>query len=238
MVPRLWAQVAGGDDDTVATTVVKERAARTCTSAQEEDPCSDHQMQHILTKLREYQSKRYQCTARCRAVPAAGDTNNSKCWTLHTYCEHMDAHNRVAGAWSGTWQLELQTEQTATLAAELQWHAHAAEGANVQTRSTRRYEPKTVSTATEVVHSIVAKFEHSKLSYEEQLANAVVAQMVEWEKQFAEALSSSLNNDTVEGLVKPLRRILPVTKTRFKWDSAAHQRSVQLLHARQQKQNK
>jgi len=214
-----------GASDSGIAAANKQRSQSECANNEPEE-IKDGQMQHIMNKVKDYQSKRYQCTARCSLEKNSDDGPTT--WTIRTYCQHLDPSNCLAGSLSGEWTLQITTEKTAELTAVLAWHAHYAENVNVQTRSRRSYDTKQVTTAEEKVNSMVAMFEKDQMSYEEQLACAVIKKMEAWELEFYDALAGM---EEAPDLVRPLRRILPITKTRFKWDSAA-QRNVQLLNAR------
>jgi len=209
--------------DKCTAEAAKKRAQAQCTDSVPEP--TERQFQHISKRLHDYQSKRYTTPARCSLV-----VHDSKTCTIRTYCEHLDQSNCLAGALAGEWQLTITSETTADCRATLRWHAHYAEDSNVQTRSTREYPVTSVSTEEEKVNAMVKQFEKEQMSYEEQLARAIVQHMVRWEEDFYQALANGPLADAPD-LVRPLRRILPITKTRFKWDSAA-QKNVQLLNAR------
>jgi F-actin capping protein alpha subunit len=153
---------------------------------------------------------------------------------VHTYAEHLDAANCHAGSWSAAWHIQVVSEQEAHLSGCMAFHGHASEcGSNVQTRATRTFARVTIGAQEEVVNSLVAQFEQSTLSYDEQLATKIVDQIARYETEWHEALNEMYNSNVEEALRK-LRRILPITKTRFKWDSAA-QKNVRLLNARNTK---
>jgi F-actin capping protein alpha subunit len=151
---------------------------------------------------------------------------------LNTYVEHLDAANGNAGYWQGSWHVHVQNETQANVAGHLQLHTHAAERGSpnqIQSQALRNYQA-TVSTREEKVNSIVAEFEKSTLSYAEKLMMKVIQYITSQEEQFYQNLEQWFQEPQEDSLRK-LRRILPITKTRFKWDSSA-QRSVQLLNAR------
>lgn len=227
-------RAAASSEECTAEEAAEKRAQAQCTAADIREP-TESQFRHISERLRDYQSKRYATTAaRCSLVVVRHEeednnaTKNSAC-TIRTYCEHVDRSNCLAGALAGEWHVTITSEKTADCRATLRWHAHYAEDCNVQTRSAREYAAAEVSTVEEKVNAMVKRFEQEQMSYEEQLARAVVQHMERWEEDFYQALATHLAD--APDLVRPLRRILPITKTRFKWDSAA-QKNVQLLNAR------
>lgn len=234
-----------GSSAAAVDAAAERRAQAQCHQGAGVAPVTSSQFQHIETRLQDYQTKRYPTSdstvlvVRCRVEEEVLDekssnydstcsTANATAGVLRTYCEHLDPSNCLAGSLTGEWHVRIVTEQTAELRGTLRWHAHYYEESNVQTRSTREYPITLVTTVEEKVNAMVKQFEKEQMSYEEQLARALVLQVERWEQDFYTALAGM---EEAPDLVRPLRRILPITKTRFKWDSAA-QRNVQLLNAR------
>jgi F-actin capping protein alpha subunit len=217
------------------------------------------QVEWIHSKIHDYQ-ERYRTkgvTARCTvteqadkeaatmtaaAQGGAAAAAAAVVLVVHTYAEHLDAANCSSGCWVGTWTMELLSEKDANLSGRVQFGAHHAEGqgVNVQTRIVCNFNAVLrVSTEEEMVNSMVAKFEKNTMSYAEQLATKLVEQIALYESQLYEALQEQNGEEqtyaaNVEEGLRKLRRILPITKTRFKWDSAA-QKNVKLLNARSSK---
>jgi F-actin capping protein alpha subunit len=217
----------------------KEHAVRTCSgtigeTAETSSNSSDCQIEHIRTKLSNYQS-RYTAkgvTARCSVVQEQAAEDGSTVIVARTYAEHLDAGNCSAGSWAAVWTIRILTEKEAELQGTVQLHTHYSEGgSNVQTRAAKEFEAKTVTTEEELVHSLVAKFEKNTMSYAEQLAGRIVERIGVYEQQLHTELSAMLEQHNLDDVLRKIRRILPVTKTRFKWDSAA-QRNVKLLNSR------
>jgi hypothetical protein len=203
-----------------------EHFARTCSEPAEPPKEGTSQVVHIRSKIIDYQ-KLYRdkgVTARCAVQASLEDPSVI---SVRTYVEHMNAHNCTSGSWSAVWTVKILEEKEAELSGEVKLHTYYAEGTcNVHSRATRTFESVKVSTEEEKVHAMVAVFEKETMSYEEQLSKVVVDKIVAWEK----GLYSDVTNmyGDLDGQLRKLRRILPITKTRFKWDSAA-QRQVQLL---------
>jgi len=49
------------------------------------------------------------------------------------------------------------------------------------------------------------------------LAKAIVVQITAWEKEAIEALGA-VYEEEMDGTLKAIRRVLPITRTRLKWD--------------------
>jgi Mg2+ and Co2+ transporter CorA len=101
--------------------------------------------------------------------------------------------------------------------------------ARYQLRPTRHFEVQQAMTAEEQVNSIVAKMEARTMSYEDKVAKAIVKQITAREKELYEQMKDMC--DQIDDNLKKMRRILPITKTRFKWDASA-QKQVKLLNER------
>ena len=129
------------------------------------------------------------------------DKNEAGHLVLRTYAEMIDTHKSRTGCWSGCWTIDNDCKLRGTISA----HVYNSEDGNMQFRAKREVPEKKISNADDVVKAI-KRAEASLLS----------------DLTDQEALTSSL---------KRIRRILPITKTRMKWDDAAH-KGVGLLNER------
>ena len=203
---------------------------RNCLASQEEEPTAGFPQQ-LLAKVREYHCTRYsdrpEITARSSIVPA---TDEDDSMILRTYVETSHTTNATAGYWASAWTIAVVDERTARFSSgRIQVHAWCGEDGNVQTTQVQHDVPaETITTEEEVVHSRVAQFEQKIMSYEEQLVQAVVKRIMQIQDDVVYPAVSSMDT---EGALRKLRRVFPITKTKFKWDSAA-QRNVKLLNER------
>lgn len=192
----------------------------------EPSPSGSTQIEHVKRKLENYQ-KLYtdkDLTARYTCIDNAGVIE------INTYAEVIDTNNCVTGSWAAKWFATMLSEKTANLSGEVTFHVHYYErGSNIQTRSVRFYKVEEVAAREEKVNAMVHMFQKEKMSYEEQLSKVVVNAIMERESTFYDDLQTMFNN--VDQNLRKVRRILPVTKTRFKWDTAA-QKQVILLNQR------
>jgi uncharacterized coiled-coil protein SlyX len=185
------------------------------------------QIEYIKGKLDTYQSlyTNKGVTARHTVIEQGKEV------VIRTYAEHLNTHNCMTGYWAAQWRVKILGEKDADLGGKVKLHAYYyEEGSNVQMRAETDFASKPVSAADEKVNSMVARFEKQKMSYEEQLAKVIVDQIAAHEKKMYDQLTSMIEELKDETL-KKFRRILPVTKTRFKWDAEA-QKQVRLLNAR------
>lgn len=134
--------------------------------------------------------------------------------TIRTCAEIVSPHNCSSGCWTAEWVLAVNGTD-GDLSGKVNLHVYYYEdGSNVQMRSSREFPPE----------SLVG-------SDDDSLAKAVVDQVSMWEVIVFGELSSLYEEGEMESKLRHIRRILPITKTRFKWDAAA-QASVKLLNAR------
>jgi uncharacterized coiled-coil protein SlyX len=206
-------------------TFLQELSDKHCT---EGAPKGSSQIEYVKGKLTDYQQSLYidkGVTARHNVI------EDGKEVVIRTYAEHLDTHNCMTGSWSAQWTVLIQGEKEADLGGSAKLHAYYfEEGSNVQMRADKTFVSKPIEAQEEMVNSLVAKFEKQKMSYEEQLAKVIVDQITAHEKEMYTQLASMVE-ELGDSTLKKFRRILPVTKTRFKWNAEA-QKQVRLLNAR------
>lgn len=204
---------------------LQEFSVKQCT---EEVPKGSTQIEFVKGKLTDYQQSLYTdkgVTAHHTVI------EKGKEFVIRTYAEHLDTHNCMTGSWSAEWKILIRGEKEADLGGNVKLHAYYyEEGSNVQMRADKDFVSKPIEAKDEKVNSMVAKFEKQKMSYEEQLSKVIVDEITSHEKEMYNQLASMVE-ELGDSTLKKFRRILPVTKTRFKWD-ADSQRQVRLLNAR------
>lgn len=184
----------------------------------------------IRTKLTEYQNRYIEKDLTARFTLQKSSDEEEGVMVARTHVEHLDSMNSRTGRWSTEWKIKPGKETEAEVSGTATIHVHYFEnGANLQLRSSRQFDKQSASTAEEQVNSIVAQMESRTMSYEEKVANAILAQISSREKELYEQFLVMC--DEIDSKLKKIRRILPITKTRFKWDAAA-QKQVRLLNAR------
>lgn len=205
---------------------IKQLNARTCSIETSEKEGS--LMKAIQEKLKDYQG-RYTAkdlTTRLTLQPDAQGHNI----TAKTYVENLDLQNCRTGGWSTEWTITPCNETNVDVTGTAHMHLHYYEGgSNMQLRATRQYPPRTVGTEEEAVHAIVAKLEARNMSYDEKIAKAVGKEIAAREQEFYDQMKGVCED--VDSSLKKMRRILPITKTRFQWNGAA-QKQVRLLNDR------
>jgi hypothetical protein len=158
--------------------------------------------------MQDYQGKRYGAgkptvQARCLVDTISNDDNNNDTnIVLRTYAETIDAHKHRTGYWAGEWIL---SDDETSLLGSLSVHVYYYEEANLQLRAQRQVPSTPIGSAADAMKVI--------------------------KRAEAGLLSDLTDQDAIQTSLKRIRRILPITKTRMKWDNAA-QNAVRLLNAR------
>lgn len=129
------------------------------------------------------------------------DTNDEGHLVLRTYAEMIDPHKTRTGYWAGCWIIETESSVRGTMSV----HVYNYEDGNIQMRAQREMPKKDISTAEEVIKAI--------------------------KRAEASLLSDVTDKDALTSSLKSIRRILPISKTRMKWDDGA-QKAVSLLNKR------
>ena len=226
-------------------TIVQEYNARRClpTIGKQDGDNNDRDnnstktplMKAIQSKLDDYQTKVYKekgLDARSTLQHDEDNNNNKNDLIARTYVEQLDAHNCRTGSFACQWliQPDPQAEREAKISGQAVLHLHYYEnGSNQQLRARRKFDVQLASTEEEKVHAIVAKMEARNMSYEDKVAKAICQKIEQHEQEVYRQLQEMTVE--LEEKLRKLRRILPITKTRFKWNAAAQQQ-VKLLNDR------
>lgn len=126
---------------------------------------------------------------------------------LTTHAEHLDGHNSRTGSWTAKWKIECENMSGAT----------SADISGTVESKCWCYEDCTA-------HMLASQsFETVSVQADEEnpLARALMDQIVAWEKDVMEALNA-VYGDEMDGTLKKIRRTLPITRTRLKWELIAN----------------
>lgn len=170
----------------------------------------------LKTKLEQYQQQNFAGKQGVTARMAM--TSNGNQLVVHTYAEKLDQPNRISGYWRATWTIDSDaaaTNDSADMSGRVQVHSYAHEEGNAQVRVDKKFDTMQVTKTA------------LKKSDEPTLAQAIMKQITQWESDVLELLAAMNEGETGEHL-KSIRRVLPITKTKMKWNVVA-QRSVQTL---------
>ena len=169
----------------------------------------------LTAKLEQYQQDNFANKQGVQARMSIQNGNTSKELIIHTYAERIDAPNQLSGYWRATWTLSNITSDSVDMSGRVQIHSYAYEEGNAQATLDK------ILDQTHVVKSAPKKDEEPTLLY------SIMKQIMEWELHVLGLLQAMNEGGTGEHL-KAIRRVLPITKTKMKWDVVA-QRSVKTL---------
>ena len=149
--------------------------------------------------------------------PAAGasSANDDSHLTLEVYAEKVSAPNCHSGSWRATYTIQVLSSTSDTIGGTVRLRSHEYEDmANVQLSSTHVFDEVTVSAKTG-----------------QDWADVVLSQIQLWERDNVQGCLARLYDDEVmnNGMLRSMRRVLPVTKTRMDWNMGGH-RMVKTLN--------
>lgn len=209
---KVWTSLVTAAAQQVSVDVPAAPARKIKEAAVSEPPSSPF-LDALRNAVQTYQDKQYgggkSVTARFQFntldPEVKADSSASDGFTLQTYAELCDSHHPSrTGYWAGTWHVLTTADHSRTVQGTIAVHVHnAADGPHV--RATRRIPAKTAETATDVMKII--------------------------RQADASLLADLTDPDPAVSSLKRVRRILPITKTRMKWDDAAH-KGINMLNAR------
>lgn len=139
---------------------------------------------------------------------AASSANDDSLLTLEVYAEKVSAPNCHSGSWHATYTIEVLSSTSATIGGTVRLRSHEYEDmANVQLSSTHALDQVTVSAKTG-----------------QDWSDAVLTQIQTWERDNVQGYLAKLYDDEVmnNGMLRSMRRVLPVTKSRMDWNMGGH----------------
>jgi hypothetical protein len=166
----------------------------------------------LKAKLKAYQEKTFKSKVSSRVSFTAGESPEQLIVT--TYAEKLDIPNQYTGYWKSTWTIEAASASEADITGDVQLHTLSYEDGNTQLKSQKVFDPVTVG---------------KKAGDDDDgpnLAEGVFQQIVDCEHEVL-ALLASLHDLSADHL-RQIRRVLPITKTKMKWEVAV-QRGVNHL---------
>jgi F-actin capping protein alpha subunit len=185
------------------------------TTTTENSPPNNHPLVGPLTvKLQQYQQQNFGGKQGVASRMAMTSVDGSKI-LIHTYAEKLDAPNKISGYWKATWTITNAITDTAVISGRVQIHSYAYEEGNAQLTVDKAFSSQSLSKLA------------LRKGDEPTLVQAIMKQITEWELQVLGLLAAMNEGGTGEHL-KSIRRVLPITKTKMKWDVVA-QRSVKTL---------
>lgn len=170
----------------------------------------------LMTAAKQYQKEMFgsKSGVTARVALMAGTSNQQL--LVHTYAEKIDAPNQHSGCWRATWTIDkVSGDDACEISGNVQVNGYAYEDGNVQLKITKDFAPKKVGKAS------------SKDGEAPSLQGGIVQQIMQWELEIL-GIMESLNESVTADQLRSIRRVLPITKTKMKWDVVAH-RSVKTL---------
>ena len=162
----------------------------------------------LKEKLEAYQKEAFSSKPGVKARVAVTQGDEPYMCVLHTYAEKIDLSNQYTGSWTATWVVASEESDVAELSGTVSLHTYCYEDGNTQLRTKKEFETIEVNAGGD------------------GLAKALMDRIVEWEHEVLGLLVAM--NDFVSDNLRDIRRILPITKTKMKWDVVAH-RNVKTL---------
>jgi len=146
--------------------------------------------------------------------PAAATNNNDdrkddSHVRLEVYAEQVSPSNCHSGSWHATYTVQVLSSTSATVGGTVELRSHDYEDmANVQLSSTHGLGPPVTVSA----------------PAGQDWADAVLAQIQTWEREDVQGCLARLYGDGVmnNGMLRSMRRVLPVTRTRMDWNMGGH----------------
>lgn len=188
-----------------------ERAALECANLQSN--ASGHALSAGLEQiLKQYQQKTFASKgiAAKLVLTLAGDNLQ-----IHTYAEKLDLPNFYTGYWKATWTLSSSN----ALSGDIKIHTCSYEDGNNHMTFDKTFGPAPISAEAE-------KDEEGEPMGPESLEQGVLNQIIKWEHEVLDNMATM--HEEAPDALKRIRRVLPITKTKMKWDVVA-QRSVKTL---------
>jgi hypothetical protein len=153
----------------------------------------------LTVKVKAYQDETFGSkpgvTARMALSPGEQDPIHQL--VLTTYAEKIDTSNQFTGSWKATWTITYKADESAQISGSVKLHTYSYEEGNCQLRTARDFQTTTVKS-------------------KKDLPQALVDQIVAWEHDVLGLLASF--HDLVGDNLRSIRRVLPITKTKMKWD--------------------
>jgi hypothetical protein len=229
--------------NTVLKNIKEEQKRFQCLTAQQQkqeqgDLSNRHPLVGPLAaKLEQYQQQNFagktgvtaRMTISCDDDDDDNDKNNNnnikKKLVIQTYVEKLDVPNRISGYWKATWTVLVNNTPTTNnnnecgeISGRVQIHSYAYEEGNAQVKIDQQFDTKTIT----------------KLSTTQDddeptsLVQPIMKQITAWESNVLGLLAAMNETGGTGEHLKSIRRVLPITKTKMKWDVVA-QRSVKTL---------
>lgn len=138
-------------------------------------------------------------------VSNSGDDGSST-FTILIYAERIQLPQYHAGSWLSRYTITISpaSSNTLTMDGTVRIHAHTFENGNVQMNSTTTLGPITIT-------------DHPQSTAADFVANKIQS----WEEDRVVSSLHEVYDGLNAGVLKKLRRVMPVTRTKFDWNVAS-----------------
>lgn len=160
----------------------------------------------LKAKINKYQEDIFGSKPGVSARVAISQDGNAL--VVQTYAEKNDTANLYTGYWKATWNIDAE-EEVAHISGQVDLATMSYEDGNSQMKTSKTFEVESVGFGEQ----------------DETLEGGIVEKIIDWEADILSLLKSM--HDATNDRLRAIRRVLPVTKTKMKWDIEA-QRSVKL----------
>lgn len=160
----------------------------------------------LLTALAAHQKEKYG-TRGCSVFRDASWGMTANEFYLTTHAELLDGGNSRTGSWTAKWKIACQNiagVNEAELSGDVRARSWCYEDCTAHMRCNQEFQTVTL-----------------QADAESSIAKVLVKQIVDWEKETFAAITTVYDKE-MDGTLKQIRRILPITRTRLKWELIAN----------------
>lgn len=202
--------------------ITKEQKVFECKGIHKSPQDLKHPLAEPLYKLlQDYQTKNFGGKSGVQSrVALTKGTKGPQQLVVHSFCEKLDGSNQNSGCWKATWTVDKVSNNSSSceVSGSVLVHTYSHEEGNVQLRINKDFPVEKVTAG--------SKDAAPTGSTTTTLEQAVLQTIVTWETEILGILASM--NTVAAQQLRTIRRVLPITKTKMKWDVVAH-RSVKTL---------
>jgi hypothetical protein len=134
-------------------------------------------------------------------ITVSSNENNSNRYDIILYAERIKLKQFHAGSWMAKYTVDYSTSPSSSTVINglIQLHAHAFEDGNVQVKSKTELPSHTIENTT-------------------SLSEDIMAQIQKWEEEYVLQPLKDVYHDMSNDILKKMRRVMPVTRTKFDWN--------------------
>lgn len=151
-----------------------------------------------------YSSKGVESNYTINTSSSDGENDNCNRYNVILYAERIKLPQYHAGSWFAKYTIDRKSNDGGVvLNGVVEIHAHTFESGNVQLKSK-------------------VEFPSSAIEESASLADDIVAQIQKWDEEHVVSPLKNVYNDMSADILKKMRRVMPVTRTKFNWNVEGH----------------